>query len=94
MVRVVNFFQRYSKIVKKKYNIEVRHVEIGGHHMLGCVDRFIRTRREMIEKYMLMHNATKHTDALDDLAYNYNNSVNRGIKLKPNEVKFNDPIII
>ena len=43
---------------------------------------------------MLMHNTTKYIDALEDLVYNYINSVNRGIKLKPNEVQYNDQRII
>ena len=48
----------------------------------------------MTEKYMLMHNTTKYIDALEDLVYNYNTSINRGIKLKPNEVKDHDQRII
>ena len=41
-----------------------------------------------------MHNTTKYIDALEDLVYKYNDSINRGMKLKPNEVKYNDQRII
>ena len=85
--------KEFNKLLKE-YDINIKYVEIGDHHKLGCIDRFVRTLRQMIEKYMLMHNTTKYIDALDDLVYNYNNSINRGIKLKPNEVTYNDQRII
>ena len=88
------FISKEFKKLLKEYNIDVRYVEIGDHHKLGCIDRVIKTLRQMIEKYMWMHNTTKYIDALEDLVYNYNNFINRRIKLKTNEVKYNHQRII
>jgi len=86
-----------SKEFKKltnNHNVEIKYVEVGDHHKLGIVDRFIRTLRESINKYMILQNTTKYIDALPDIVYNYNNSLNRGVKAKPNEVKDEDKNII
>ena len=64
------FISKEFKNLLKEYNIDIRYVEIGDHHKLGCVDRAVRTLREMIEKYMLMHNMTKYIDTLEDLVCN------------------------
>ena len=52
---------KYSfKKLCKDNNIQINYVDVGDHHKLGIVDRFIRTLRGMINKYMAMHNTTKY----------------------------------
>ena len=40
----------------------------------------------MMWKYFIGHNTHEWIHILDDITHNYNNSVNRGIGMKPNEV--------
>ena len=47
------------------------------------MDRFIRTLRGMINKYMAMHSTTKYINVIDDLVENYNTSYQSGIKMIP-----------
>ena len=74
----------------KEYNIQVNYVEVGDHHKLSIIDRVIRTLREKINKYFVMHNTTKYIDVLPNLIPSYNNSYHSGIKKIPSEVKEND----
>ena len=57
---------------------------------MGIVDRFVRTLRGMINKYMAMHNTTKYINVIDDLVENYNASYHSGIKMIPDDFKNND----
>ena len=45
------------------------------------MDRFIRTLRGMINKYMAMHNTAKYISVIDDLVENYNTSYHSGITI-------------
>ena len=50
-------------------------------------ERFIRTLKNKIYKYMTSSSKNKHIDKLDDTVNEYNNAYHRTIKLKPIEVK-------
>ena len=64
----------------KDKQIEIRCVDVAEHNKLGIVDRFCRTLREKINKYLSMHNTTKYIDVLPKLVFNYNNAYHSGIK--------------
>lgn len=54
---------------------------------LGKVERYNRTIRSKINRYMKTFHTVKWIDVIDKLVTNYNNSVHSIIKMKPNEVK-------
>ena len=52
-------------------------------------ERFIRTLKTKIYKYMTSVSKNVYTDKLDDIVNEYNNTYHRKIKMKPAEVKDN-----
>jgi len=46
--------------------------EIGDHHSLGIIDRFSRTLKTIIAKYMTVNNTTKYYDKLSNIISAYN----------------------
>ena len=56
-------------------------------------ERFIRTLKNKIYKYMTSVSENVYIDKLDDIVNEYNNTY-RTIKMKPNDVKDNTCIII
>ena len=64
----------------KERGIDVRYVDVKDHHKLGIVDRFCRTLRERINKYLSMFNTTKYINVLPKIISNYNSSYHSGIK--------------
>ena len=70
--------------------IDINYVDVGNHHALGLVDRFVRTLREKINKYMEMHNTTTYIDVLQKIVNNYNLAYHSGIKKAPAKVKGDD----
>ena len=84
------FISLQFKKLMKEYNIDVHYVDVGDHHKLAIIDRFVRTLREKINKYLEMHNTTKYIDVLTDLIYSYNNTYHTTLKKSPIEVKNND----
>jgi hypothetical protein len=88
------FINKDFKELMKKYNVEVRYVEVGDHHKLGIIDRMVRTLRELINKYMFINNTNKYINALPELVQTYNNSFHSTLKMSPSEVKDNDERII
>ena len=52
-------------------------------------ERFIRTLKNKIFKYMTAVSKNVYFDALDDIVDKYNNLVNRTIKIKPTDVTSN-----
>ena len=51
--------------------------------------RFIRTIKNKIYKYMTSILKNVYIDKLDDIAYEYNNTYHKTIKMKPIDVKDN-----
>ena len=60
-------------------NINIKYVQVNDHHKLG-IDRFIRTLREMINKYQSAYKTTRYINILDELVENYSNSYHSGIQ--------------
>ena len=71
-------------------------IEIYSTHNEGKSDvseRFIRTLKNKIYKYVTSTSKNVHIDKLDDIVNKYNNTYHRIIKMKPVDVKpssFND----
>ena len=57
-------------------------------------ERFIRTLKNKIDKYMTLIPKNVYIDKLDDIVNEYNNTYHRTIKMKPIEVKDNTNINI
>ena len=83
----------FQKLLKDR-GIDINYVDVGDHHKLGIVDRFVRTLREKINKYMVMHKTTKYIDVLPKIIYNYNNSYHSTLKKAPIEVENEDEEVI
>lgn len=49
------------------------------------VDRFIRTLRELLQRYFTAHNTRRFLDVLPDLVKNYNTRYHRAIKSTPSQ---------
>ena len=88
------FISNTFKTLMKNNNIEIKYVEVGDHKKLGVIDRFVRTLREKINKYLVMHNTTKYINVLPSIIHSYNNSYHSGIKHTPSEVQDTDEEII
>ena len=52
-------------------------------------ERFIRTLKNKICKYMTSISKNVYIDKLDDIVGKYNNTYHKSIKMKPNDVKAN-----
>ena len=74
----------------KKQNIEQDFCQQGNKKCLGKGERFNRTLRLMISKYMTANNTTKWIDVLPKFVKNYNNSEHSVIKKKPKNVTIKD----
>ena len=60
----------------------------------AVVERFIRTLKNEIYKYMTSISKNVHIDKLDDIVNEYSNTYHRAIKMKPIDVKDNTYINI
>ena len=54
-----------------------------------AAERFIRTIKNTIHKYMTSISKNVYTDKLDDIVKKYNNTYHTSIKMKPVDVKDN-----
>ena len=88
------FISNSFRNLMKEQGTEINYVDVGDHKRLGIVDRFIRTLREKLNKYMTMHNTTTYIDVLQKIVYNYNNTYHSGIKKIPAEVENEDKDVI
>ncbi len=55
-------------------------------HKVGIINRFHRTIKDKLTKYFIALDSVKRTDAIYDIGYNYNHSINRGICIEPYKV--------
>ena len=79
------FISKEFKQLAETNKIKINYVNVGDHHKLGIVDRFIRTLRTMINKYSTLYKTTKYIDVLPKLIKNYNSSYHAGIHGIPNQ---------
>ena len=65
-------FDNHSfKKMMKENGIDIQFVDVGDHKRLGIIDRFVRTIREKLNKYMVMFNTTKYIDILPNIILRY-----------------------
>ena len=83
----------FKKMMKER-GIDIQFIDVGDHKKLGIIDRYVRTLREKINKYMTMFNTTKYIDVLPKIISNYNSSYHSGIKKVPNDVEEDDEDVI
>jgi len=55
----------------------------GDSHRLGIINRFHRTLKHKLLKYMTATDSTRWIDVIDKIILNLNNTYNRGIKMSP-----------
>ena len=69
----------------EKHDIEMYSTHIEGKSV--AAERFIRTIKNKIYKYMTSISKIVYIDKLDDILHKYNNKKHRTIKMKPIDVK-------
>ena len=79
------FYNRSMKSWLEKNDIEMYSTHNEGKSVVA--ERFIRTTKNEIYKYMTSISRNVHIDKLDDIAHKYNNKKRRTIKMKPIDVK-------
>ena len=86
------FYNRSMKLWLEKNNIEMYSTHNEGKSAVA--ERFIRTIKNKIYKYMTSVSENVYIDELDDIVDEYNNTYHRTIKMKPIDVKHNTYINI
>ena len=83
-----NEFVNNNEIQKMFKDKEIKHFveEIDDHRRLGIINRFHRTIRTVIHKFMVKNDTKKWYKAIDDLVDAYNNSYHSSIKAVPAEI--------
>ena len=72
-------------MVKISENIEMYSIHNEGKSVVA--ERFIRTLKNKIYKYMTSISKNVYINKLDDIVDEYNNTYHRAIKMKPVDVK-------
>ena len=81
------FYNTHFKKWLKNNNIELYSTHNEGKSV--AAERFIRTLKNKIYKYMTSISKNVYIDILDDIVNEYNNTYHRTIKMKPIDVKDN-----
>ncbi len=80
------FISNKFKKIAKSHGITQHFVDAGDKTKMGKIERFNRTLRDKITKYMKAFKTLRWEDALDNLVSNYNNTVHSRTGYKPNNV--------
>jgi hypothetical protein len=75
-----------------KYRITPRHCQKDDKQCLGVVERFNRTIKLMVEKYLTSKNSNRWIDSLKDFVANYNSSYHTSIKNIPERLEIFDEV--
>ena len=81
------FYNRWMKLFLQNNNIEMYSTHNDGKSVV--VERFIRTVKNKISKYMTSISKSVYIDKLDDTVNEHNNKCHSTIKQKPVDVKSN-----
>ena len=81
------FYNNYFKKCLRDNNIEMYSTHNEGKSVIA--ERFIRTLKNKIYKYMTSKSKNVYIDKLDDIVKKYNNIYHASIKMKPVDVKDN-----
>lgn len=80
------FKNNFVKKLLDKEVIEQRFSVVGDKKAMGVVERFNRTLRNLITKYLVANNTTKWIDKLHDFVSNYNSTFHSSVKDIPNNI--------
>ena len=83
----IGFYNNSFKKWLKDNDIEMYSIHNEGKSVVA--ERFIRTLKTKIYKYMTSVSKNVYIDKLDDIVNEYNNTYHRTIKMKPVDVKDN-----
>ena len=77
-----------SKVEKIFKDNEITHhtCEAGDKHKMGVVERFNRTLKDRVNKFLTANNSVVWVDILKSTVENYNNTYHSTIKMPPNEM--------
>jgi hypothetical protein len=67
----------------KKNTFRVYYVDVNDKKMMGVVERFNRTIRGLINKYLTTYKTTKYIDVLNKIVHTYNTTYHSTIKSSP-----------
>ena len=82
----MNFYNNsFKKWLLKDNDIEMYSIHNEGKSVVA--ERFIRTLKTKIYKYMTSVSKNVYIDKLDDIVDNYNTTYHRTIKMTPTDVK-------
>ena len=81
------FYNRSMKSWLEKNDIEMYSTHNEGKSVIA--ERFIRTLKNKIYKYMTSISKNVYIDKLDDIVNKYNNTYHSTIKMKPVDIKSN-----
>ena len=81
------FYSNFFKEWLKNNGVEMYSIHSEGKSVVA--ERFIRTLKTKIYKYMTSISKNVYIDKLDDIVNQYNNTYHRAIKIKPVHVKDN-----
>ena len=93
--RVKNISTDAGKEYSKKVNAYLASHNIGLYKIdktvaksnaTAIVERFVRTVRDMLDKYMKLNKTNTFTEVINDMITNYNNSEHRMIEEKPTDM--------
>ena len=73
---------------------DINHYSTRGEPKAAVAERFDRTLKEMMYKYMTARNTSKYLDALPDLVHRYNTCLHSSIKMAPADVTPDNASII
>ena len=92
MIKEVNFYNNSFKKWLKDNDIEMYSIQSEGKSVVA--ERFLRTLKTKIYKYMTLVSKNAYIDKLDDIVDEYNSTYHRTIEIKPVDVKDNIYIYI
>lgn len=78
------FINKNFKRWCKDHGVNLYHTF--GNNKAAYIERFNRTLKQKLNRFMIVENTYRYVNALDRIVNEYNNSVHRGIKQKPREV--------
>ncbi len=86
------YLNRHVRELLNKYNIELW--TSNNEVKAAMVERFNRTMKTRMYKYLTANNTRRYVEVLPDLVTGYNNTVHRSIGMAPAKVKHEDEIVI
>lgn len=79
------FLSRNFKAYCEKLGITQKLLPVSDYKGTAVVDRWIRTLRELLNRYMVAYNTKSYVGVLDELVQNYNTRINQGIRRTPEQ---------